>query len=683
MHDVSDGQTAPPTVPAQAGSVSAIRTLALFAIGLAGLLLLAWLVYRPGLSGNFLFDDLVNLNALGATGPVHDWPSLLRYLTSGGGDPTGRPLTLLTFLLNAQDWPADPLSFKRTNVLLHLLNGALLCWTMLKLGERTGLRPSRNRASALLGTATWLLHPLLVSTTLYVVQREVMLPTTFTLCGLLCWCTGRARLDDGRIACAWGWMATGSLLCTLLATLCKANGILLPLLIAAAEWTVLRLRVNSLRADAAIHLRRQRLCLLGVPTALLVLYLLAQFPAYIHSAAEHRSWTIGQRLLSEPRVVMSYLRLLWLPRATSQGIFNDQTAASTGWLTPWTTLPCMLAVLALGVLGWHLRKRRPIVAFTILFYSAGQLMESTFVPLELFFEHRNYLPAVFMFWPLAVCLTENQNRLLRRSLAILILIIVAGSTAICVQVWGNPRQQALIWGEINPDSARAQAFAATTEMADGHYSDAISRLRIASTREPNEVQLTLNLIGAECAAGGVTQDTWRRVLFSLQHNTNGSHEIFDWFVNAIQQVQANTCDGLTLNGIQHALQAAQSNPLYASQRGRRQDFAHIAGLLAIAQRRPEIALIDFNQALLDATDRGTALEQAAAFGAAGYPAFGLRHLAFADAHVRDIKPGIGMPWLHDWLLSNQGYWQHETAVLHATLATDAATQAANHPSSAG
>ena len=679
MHDLPNGHAAPPMMPAQ----FPIRTSVLFAIGLAGLLLLAWLVYRPGLSGNFLFDDLVNLNALGATGPVHDWPSLLRYLTSGGGDPTGRPLTLLTFLLNAQDWPADPLSFKRTNVLLHLLNGALLCWAMLKLGERTGLRPSRNRASALLGTATWLLHPLLVSTTLYVVQREAMLPATFTLCGLLCWCTGRARLDDGRISCAWGWMAAGSLLCTLLATLCKANGILLPLLIATAEWTVLRLRVNSLRTDAAIHLRRQRLCLLGVPTALLVLYLLAQFPAYIHSAAEHRSWTIGQRLLSEPRVVMSYLRLLWLPRANSQGIFNDQTTASVGWLTPWTTLPCMLAVLALGVLGWHLRKRRPIVAFAILFYFAGHLMESTFVPLELFFEHRNYVPALFMFWPLAVWLTGNQNRLLRRILAVLILIIVAGSTAVCVHVWGNPRQQALIWGKSNPDSARAQAFAATTEMAYGRYAEAISRLRIASAKEPNEVQLTLNLIGAECATSGVSPDTWGRVLFSMQHTTNGSLATFGWFVDAIQRVQNHTCPGLTLQDIQRALQAARANTLYGSQRGRREDFAHISGLLAIAQGKPEVALADFNQALLDATDRGTALEQAATFGAAGYPTFGLRHLAFAHAHMREVKPGMGMPWLHDWLLSRQDYWQHETAVLHATLVSDAATQAGTHPSSAG
>jgi protein O-mannosyl-transferase len=648
-----------------------LRSTAAFAIALAGLLLLTWLVYRNGLGGAFLFDDFVNLNALGATGPVHDWPSLLRYLTSGSADPTGRPLTLLTFLLDAQNWPANAFSFKRTNVLLHMLNGALLCWVMLKLGARAGLREGRNHAAALLGTAIWLLHPLLVSTTLYVVQREAMLPATFTLCGLLCWCVGHTRLDERRIVSAWLWMATGSLLCTLLTTLCKANGALLPLLIVTAECTVLRLRERTLHAAAAIHLRRQRTWLLGLPALLVVAFLFIQFPTYVHSAEESRPWTIGQRLLTEPRILLDYLRLLWFPRSISPGVFNDQIAASSDWLTPWTTLPCVLAIVALCMTGWRLRKRQPILAFAILFYFAGQLMESTFVPLELFFEHRNYLPAAFMFWPLAVWLTDNRARLLRRSLAIIILIIVTASTWSRTQIWGNPREQAFIWARINPDSARAQAYAAGVEMAYGHNADAARRLRVASASQPAEVQITLNLVDAECAEGRVTPAVWGQALFSLQHTTNGSHAVFTWFVDSIQRAQTHACAGLTLQGIEQALQAAQLNSTYGKQPGRLQDYAHIAGLLALAQQQPQLALDDFNRALLYAHDRSVALAQAAALGAAGYPAFGLRHLAFAQAHQSDVKPVMGMPRLYDWVLSNQGYWQHETAVLHATLAADA------------
>ena len=67
---------------------------------------LAWLAYRPGLTGGFLFDDLVNLDALGSSGPIDDWNTFWRYITSGTADPIGRPVALLSFLLDARDWPS-------------------------------------------------------------------------------------------------------------------------------------------------------------------------------------------------------------------------------------------------------------------------------------------------------------------------------------------------------------------------------------------------------------------------------------------------------------------------------------------------------------------------------------------------------------------------------------------------
>src|SRR5688572_10081009 len=84
----------------------------------AGVLILGFLVYWPGLAGGFLFDDFVNLNALGATGRVDDAPAFWRFITSGTADPFGRPLSLLSFLADARAWPADPAPFLRTNVLL-------------------------------------------------------------------------------------------------------------------------------------------------------------------------------------------------------------------------------------------------------------------------------------------------------------------------------------------------------------------------------------------------------------------------------------------------------------------------------------------------------------------------------------------------------------------------------------
>ena len=64
-----------------------LRGALIFAAGLAVVLIIAWLAYRPGLSGTFLFDDFGNLPAIGASGPVDNWATFWRYITSGTADP--------------------------------------------------------------------------------------------------------------------------------------------------------------------------------------------------------------------------------------------------------------------------------------------------------------------------------------------------------------------------------------------------------------------------------------------------------------------------------------------------------------------------------------------------------------------------------------------------------------------
>ena len=72
---------------------------------------------------------------LGRDRPGRQLAAFWRYITSGTADPTGRPVALLSFLLDAHDWPADPAPFLRTN-LLHLVNATLLFALLRTLGRR-------------------------------------------------------------------------------------------------------------------------------------------------------------------------------------------------------------------------------------------------------------------------------------------------------------------------------------------------------------------------------------------------------------------------------------------------------------------------------------------------------------------------------------------------------------------
>jgi tetratricopeptide (TPR) repeat protein len=52
-------------------------------------------------------------------------------------------------------------------------------------------------------------------------------------------------------------------------------------------------------------------------------------------------------------------------------------------------------------LGISQIQKRPVIAMAILFFFLNHLVESTVIPLELIFEHRNYLPSMFLFLPIA------------------------------------------------------------------------------------------------------------------------------------------------------------------------------------------------------------------------------------------------------------------------------------------
>jgi tetratricopeptide (TPR) repeat protein len=50
--------------------------------------------------------------------------------------------------------------------------------------------------------------------------------------------------------------------------------------------------------------------------------------------------------------------------------------------------------------------KRPVVCFAILFYFLNHIIESSIIPLELVFEHRVYLTSLFLFFPIAIWLSQ-------------------------------------------------------------------------------------------------------------------------------------------------------------------------------------------------------------------------------------------------------------------------------------
>jgi hypothetical protein len=646
-------------------------------LGLALLVLLA-AAYWPGLYGGFLFDDLSSLDDLGRYGGVRDFTRFLYFLTSGEADPTGRPVAQLSWLIDARNWPADPWPFKRTNLLIHLCNGVLLYALLRRLQRWLPASADDRIATAwtpLLAATLWASHPLWVSTTLYIVQRQAMLAATFALLGLLAWDVTYQRWRDGAHARGWVWLVFGVGGATLLAGLSKANGFLLPLLALVLWWTLQSHGEGALPAPRRRVLRHHVAIGIGMPALAIVAYVLAQVPAAMRRSLAVRGWTLGERLLSEPRALVDYLGLLLAPREGSGGVFTDGFATSHGLLDPWTTLPALLGVAGLIALGFAARARWPRLSAALLFFFAGHLMESGPVPLELYFEHRNYLPALLLAWPVAhALLATGQAQRARLALAFALPLLWLALTWQRALVWGDPPLQAALWAQRNPDSPRAQAYAADMLMEAGRGAAARTLLAHAEARKPGQVEIALNRIAEGCDSGHLDPAALAAAERALAESRRWNQGLLDWLDQASTQVLRGRCPALGDTGLQRLLTVCADNLAFSRSPARRQAMQRLLGRVALGRGDGEAALREFDRGLELEPKPQVALAQAADLGSTGYPALGLRHLDhYAALAVTQTQIRVrDMPSLHAWLLLQTGFYRRELRQLRLVLQEDAA-----------
>ena len=365
---------------------------ALFALALG---LAAILAYRPGLGGGFALDDYTNVVQNPAIA-IKDfsWKSISHAMFSFQAGPSMRPISMLSFAINAYFTGADGArAFKTTNLAIHLANGLLVGWLLFQLLSAysklhaPSLPEDRLRWLAMFTAGIWLLHPLNAMPVLYVVQRETALSALFVLLGLNAYIAGRQRMLDSAGSAWLLWVAAP--LCTAIAVLCKESGALLPVFALVIECFIFRFRTAAGGFDRRIGVFYAVFLLLPGCVGLAWM-LVAHHGSFLNYSG--RDYNLGERLLSEMRVVWLYIRWTLLPYPSELGLYHDDIVPSRGLFTPATTLLALLGLAVLLIACVSLRKRLPLVALGIAWFLGGQLMESTIFPLELAYEHRCYLP---------------------------------------------------------------------------------------------------------------------------------------------------------------------------------------------------------------------------------------------------------------------------------------------------
>jgi len=485
------------------------------AIALYVVLLVAALCYWPGLSGDLVLDDYNNLGLLDEVeaGKLE----ISDFLISGASaERPGRPVARASFLANWLASGPDVWVMKYTNLMIHLLCGTLLFWLAGRLfAERAAERNRRCWWFALWVAAAWLLAPLLVSTVLYVVQRMAQLAALFVIAGLLSYVIGRQRMGTRFVS--------GIILVVLslavfwpLAVFSKENGALLPLLLLIVEYFFFRFRGQP-------HERRAAIAATVLPTlvaAITVLVLIVHDPGRVTGGYAVRDFTLWERLLTQPRALFDYLaNLLLLPGGSGMSLYHDDFPVSAGLLDPPTTLASLLAIAVLLAGAWWFRRTGGAVHFFgPLFFLAAHLVESTVFPLEPYFEHRNYLPAVGILLGIAVSAQAIMPQLRRPKLVIVVLAILPllylPATYVRVQIWQSRERMLLAAERTHPGSVRVHTELASVYMNRGDLQRAFAYLDRAAELDADRGTFALDLhrIGGYCVTRHSAPETAYRRL---------------------------------------------------------------------------------------------------------------------------------------------------------------------------
>ena len=415
-------------------------------------LVVVFLAYQPGFSGALYYDDIGPFSRL-----VHvkDLSSALYFVFSESSGPLGRPIAMASFLVHAQDWPDNTAAIFRFNVVLHLINGLLVAGTALLL-----LRLMRGHApgNAWLATGTavlWLIMPLQVSTSLIAIQRMAGLSAFFVFAGLLIYLKGLSiQAERPRPGLLLQGIGLG--LFTVLAMFTKENGVLLPVFAWVMEFTLLA------QCNAVIQWRKTRLTLLSAALITIVAYL-ASTTLNAETSYLIRQFTLAERLMTEPQILIEYLQLALLPRAFAFNPFHDDYVHITSLTASPFALASLVIWITLLIVALAFRRRFAMLAFAVLWFLAAHLLESTVLGLELYFEHRNYValfgPCLALVW-LIGRFSSRYPRLVPAAFSVYLIL----QTAVLVQVtslWGNRLLAAELWFMPKTTSSRAAEHLAT------------------------------------------------------------------------------------------------------------------------------------------------------------------------------------------------------------------------------
>lgn len=507
-----------------------------------------------------------------------------------------RPFSCLTLALNWYVGKDNTIGYHIVNVTIHFFT-AVFVYLVVRVLYKTPVL-SRLKYSecevyfcALLTSVLWVVNPLHTMAITYVVQRMASLAALFTVMAIFWYLKARLepkdRIREVVYCCS----------CAFLALMSKENAVLLPLNLLLIDFIFFqKYDLDTFGKFSRVVLF---VCSLAVVTSAVYFLVHSGILTNFFEPRGSRFFSGYQRALTESRILFMYLGLLLYP-LPSRLSFNHDIVLSTSFFSPWTTFLSFVGIIALIYLSIRYVKKHPVISFAILFFFLNHAVESTVLNLELIFEHRNYLPSLFFFWPVSIGVkylfddTVVRNQVVRGVIFVLFSLILTSvgiGTYIRNMVYSSTMGLWLDTMEKAPLSARPLSNLGIEigwglKKSDENFGKALGLYMkaLSNTRHSNSYKSSIM-----SNIGGLyyNYDMFDKALEYNLKSIEINPEFVDGYYNIARTYYKLGKFNESLEAIDHAITL---NPL-------RSHFSNLKGLAFLWLNEPEKANFSFREAL--------------------------------------------------------------------------------------
>ena len=433
---------------------------------------LTFLLYANVIHGEFQFDDdkgIADNIRIKDLGNFFKTTSPFSVLTSG------RPVTDLTFALNYHFGRLDPIGYHIVNILLHIAVSILVYFfikkTLLLSNFRHSFSPEKI---ALFISAVFAVHPINTQAVSYISQRAEVLSALFYLASLLLFIKAVEQKSFLRISSFYLPAAAAFLL----SLSSKTTAVSLPFVLLTYDYWFF--------PERSLNKRIKFYGPLIACVLVFSIFYISRLGMSQEIGFSIREITLSQYLLTQFRVILTYMKLLLVP--VSQNLDYDYQISKS--LFEVRTLLPAIFIFCLIALSFIFRKKHQLISFGILWFFLLLAPTSSVIPVtDVIYEHRVYLASIGFFlsicfsglWLLEIAGKRYFNKT-KNVIAVLIAVFLIASFSYATQrrneVW---KTRLGLWSDVAAKSSgkpRAHFNLGHALLEKGRYPEAIQEFNM-------------------------------------------------------------------------------------------------------------------------------------------------------------------------------------------------------------